>query len=329
MAVWLVFTGRTLQAIGATAAWVVGLATLRNSIDGKHMGKAFGLVLAAHSVGALAGPAVSGVLLDLTSYWMTWLAALLVLAVDIVMRLFLEDPKPQSVTQNDMTRQQEINVPIGDYEDHANLDSRTSITHNATTYDEQNEGQALIHRNGHDRQYGTLASATMKHDSPEARPSALHFYKLMLTQRRALIGLLCGVMSTLMVASFSTTIPIHVRLSFGWSSFETGLLFVALQGPSLVLSPLCGYLRDKVGTRLPATAGFFILAPLLWLLGAANQQPFPWATNEEHAKRVYVATVIGIGCVTNLMAGIATIEMTGKSQTQLPTKSWLTLEICS
>ncbi|KAM3415974.1 hypothetical protein BST61_g9463 [Cercospora zeina] len=231
---WGVYLGRTLQSFGGTAAWIVGLATLRDSIDGKYMGKAFGFVHSCVSLGGLSGPAIAGVLLDLAGYWK-------------------KEPGDTSPDEN---------------------------------------------------------STLLPDDEDEDAMSNAEFYKTMLGHGRVLVALACTTVYSSMIASYSTTIPVHIKEAFGWGSLQAGLLFVGLQGPIIILSPVFGHIRDKVGTRAPATAGFLLLAPLIWLLGAAAETTFPWADTLQHSKAAYITAIIGIGCVTNLMSGVGTIEIT-------------------
>ncbi|EGX52841.1 hypothetical protein AOL_s00007g177 [Orbilia oligospora ATCC 24927] len=277
---WGVFLGRIIQGVGGTAAWIVGFATLRDSIHGSNMGKAAGLIQGFVSLGALSGPAVAGLLLELTGYWITWGSALLLLVVDIVMRLLMIEQR--KVKTNPSSPQE-------------------------PAPEETNENSALIPG------ASTQSYDSVKNNEPPAQSSkisTLSFYKIIFSQRRVLTALLCSITYSTMLASFSTTIPTHVKFSFGWGSLPTGLLFVGLEGPTIIAGPLCGWFRDKVGTKAPATIGYLSLAPLLWLLGAADQQQFPWAKDEQSAKATYIATVITIGFITNLLSSVGTMELT-------------------
>ncbi|KAJ5937810.1 hypothetical protein N7454_004152 [Penicillium verhagenii] len=243
------FIGRILQAIGGTAAWIVGFATLRDSIDSKHIGKTFGIVRSCVSLGALAGPAVSGVLLELTGYWITWGSILLILAIDVVMRLLMVEKRSQAPKSN--------------------------------TVDNENGEES------HDPESGDETSPLLSDNVEQSSDSRLDdgrkdtnvqvesFFRVICLQPRVITALLCSVVYTAILASYSTTIPLHVKDAFGWGSLQTGLLFMGLEGPIILASPLYGWLRDRVGTRLPATLGFGLLAPLLWLVGAADQKGIP------------------------------------------------------
>lgn len=128
-----------------------------------------------------------------------------------------------------------------------------------------------------------------------------------------IVGLLSYTAYSSLAASYNTTVPMHVRSAFDWGSLPTGLIFAALQAPNILLSPLCGWLRDKMGIRLPTSLGFIVLAPLFWLLGAADQTQFPWGhskDSKDHAQATYIIAIIAIGCVQNLLTSVGTIEMT-------------------
>lgn len=75
--------------------------------------------------------------------------------------------------------------------------------------------------------------------------STWEFYVLLIRQRRTLAAMFCSLTFAIMVSSFDATIPLHVQEVFGWGSFASGMLFVALQAPGAVCGPLCGWLRDR------------------------------------------------------------------------------------
>ena len=275
------FIGRILQAIGATAAWIVGYATLRDTISGEDMGKTFGLVNSFVGVGALSGPAVAGFLLQLTGYWPTWTVVLVILMLDIMMRLvMIENPKKEN--------------------------SKPTGNHNKPSDNtEASEESALLA--GSSAAPGYNSTTNGADTAQKGDISITSFYRIILSQPRVLVGLSCYMLHSSILASYNTTIPTHVRNTFGWGSLPTGMLFMGLQIPSIILSPISGWARDKVGTRLPTGTGFLLLAPLLWLLGAAH-----WVGSKDTAKIVYIITIISIGCVSNLLTSVGTIEITCK-----------------
>ncbi|KAE8365913.1 MFS general substrate transporter [Aspergillus caelatus] len=291
------FVGRTLQAIGGTTAWIVGYATLRDTIQAKDMGKIFGLVNSFVSAGALSGPAVAGSLLELAGYWATWSIVLILLLLDIVMRLvMIENPSKRSKKAN--TDNGERGALRDDTQDPSNAPCSRS-----GQIDSMTEDTALL----------ATPHAQLNRSTTSGKVqgvSAGSFYRIILGQPRVIVALLSYMTHSSLVASYNTTLPTHVRQTFGWGSLATGLLFVGLQAPAIVFSPICGWLRDKVGTRVPTSVGFILLAPLLWLLGVTDQVHHHWVSSKDQASLLYVVSIITIGCVQNLLTSVGTIEIT-------------------
>ncbi|PLB46584.1 MFS general substrate transporter [Aspergillus steynii IBT 23096] len=269
-----VFIGRTLQAIGGVTAWIIGYATLRDSIQSENMGKTFGLVNALVSAGALSGPAIAGLLLQVAGYWITWSVVLAVLIIDIIMRvIMIEKPKMSKVR----------------------FDGDGDIQHRAS---DNNQGP----------EYTSEQSPLLRRNTDI---SAASFYRIILGQPRVIVGLLSYMLHSSLIASYNTTLPIHVKQAFGWGSLPAGLCFLALQAPAIIFSPLFGWLRDKIGTRTPTALGFILLAPLLWLLGAAHKWDYyRWIGSEKNAKTIYIVAIVCIGCFQNLLTSVGTIEIT-------------------
>ncbi|KAJ6103111.1 hypothetical protein N7486_005538 [Penicillium sp. IBT 16267x] len=280
-----IFIGRILQSIGGTAAWIVGLATLRDSSSGDKIGRSFGMVRSCMSMGALSGPAIGGILLELTGYWITWGSVLFVLFVDIMMRLMmLDQPKEKSASMtDDDTAASSSAQSDGTSEHSALLPDSSSSSYDST-----------------DRR---------RKETTQTKPTA-SFYKIVLLHPRVIVGIMCSLAYSAIIASYATTIPTHVKVAFDWGSGPAGLLFVALQAPIMVASPIYGWVRDKVGTKIPASIGFFLMGPLIWFVGAADQEQFPWGQSLKTAKATYIAAMIAIGFTTNLMSNVATIEIT-------------------
>ncbi|KOS22773.1 putative MFS-type transporter [Escovopsis weberi] len=283
----VLYVGRVMQSIGGTAAWIVGFATLRAAIEPSNMGKTFGVIQSCVCIGAISGPAVAGVLLDLIGYWPAWGAVVFVLALDIGMRLVM--------------------LEKDDVKAHAKPARAGAAAADDIDDEEAGENRALL--SGRSAQSYSGAARGEPAPAPE-EPSMLAFYRILFAEPRVIVALLCSIVYAGMLASYNTTIPTHVHEAFGWGSLPTGLLFTSQQGPAILLAPICGWFRDKYGTKLPAGLGFALLGPFLWLLGAADLEQFPWAATLTSAKRTYVIALLLAGCVTNLTSSVAPIEIT-------------------
>ncbi|KAB8078487.1 major facilitator superfamily domain-containing protein [Aspergillus leporis] len=137
-----------------------------------------------------------------------------------------------------------------------------------------------------------------------------HFYTYLLRHRQFICGAVSYFVFAILISSFDTTIPLHVRDVFDWGSMNAGLLFVGLQGPGIIMSPICGWLKDRYGTRYPTAAGFAILTPIMWVLGMPGNDRFPWANRGNTGQIIYAAAVTAVGTFSCLLNGAGTIEAT-------------------
>ncbi|THD00296.1 hypothetical protein EYZ11_000189 [Aspergillus tanneri] len=159
-----------------------------------------------------------------------------------------------------------------------------------------------------DSENAPLLSNTCDNSEVEEK-TGLQFYTYMFRHRKFVCGVVSYLMFGILTTSFDTTLPLHVRDVFHWGSMLSGMMFLAFQGPGIVLSPLCGWLKDRVGTRWPTTVGFISVAPVLWLLGTPGDERFPWV-NQDRGQIVYTLAMTGAGILTCLLNGAGTIEAT-------------------
>lgn len=146
---------------------------------------------------------------------------------------------------------------------------------------------------------------------PMGEKTGWEFYAYIFRYRRFVAGVISYLTFAALISSFDTTLPLHVRDIFGWGSMLSGMMFFALQGPGIILSPLCGWLKDRVGTRWPTTVGFLALTPVMWLLGTPGDDRFPWANGGQTGQAIYTVCVTLVGALTCLLNGAGTIEATG------------------
>lgn len=85
----LLFMGRALQALASSIIWVLGFSTIADNVQSEHLGKSYGTVSMAVSVGTSAGPVLAGMLLELGGYWVAWSCAFSIIVLDIVLRLLM------------------------------------------------------------------------------------------------------------------------------------------------------------------------------------------------------------------------------------------------
>jgi MFS family permease len=241
------------------------------------MGKMYGIVTVAIAVGTSGGPLVAGVLFDLGGYWVAWSSVLLVVIFDVILRCLMIERLPNDHQPVD-TRPIEQDT------------ERDALLPPLNQSEEVREEEALI-----DERTG------------------IQFYWCLFTNGRFLGGVISYVCFAILNASFDTTLPLHVRDTFGWGSLPSGLLFAVFQGPGVFLSVPLGWLKDRVGTRHPTTIGFALLVPFLWLIGIPGDKRFPWANQGQIGPVIYSAAVSGAGIVICLLNGVGMMEAIRKS----------------
>ena len=70
--------------------------------------------------------------------------------------------------------------------------------------------------------------------------------------------------------SLDATVPTVAEEYYGFISLQTGLLFIPIVLPMLIIGPVAGWMTDRQGSRIIAISGFGLLGPLLMLLRAVH-----------------------------------------------------------
>ncbi|KAF4153833.1 hypothetical protein CNMCM6069_000258 [Aspergillus lentulus] len=276
------FFGRVVQAFAGNAAWIIGFATIADTVEAENRSRTISTISVFFISGMLFGPMMSGSLIGLVGYWPTWLAAIAVLILDAIMLfLMVETPKSQ---RKDVESASGADTGTGSPDETSSLLSGPAPA--------QRDPEQSPQQNG------------------STKRAAESFYKIILSNPRALTSMVCHATISLTLACFDTTLPLHVSRTFGWGPFQTSLMFLLLQVPTLLLSPLTGWMKDRWGTKIPSGVGFLAHAPLLWLLGAAGRKGLPLVGSEQRGKTIYTVTIVSLGIVRTLVTGCGTIEMT-------------------
>ncbi|KAL4987930.1 MFS general substrate transporter [Aspergillus falconensis] len=139
-------------------------------------------------------------------------------------------------------------------------------------------------------------------------PASTVIYRRMLCKRRVVTALVAETLLAALISSFEATIPLHIRDVFQWDSLEAGILFLVLQTPTMILVFPIGWLKDRMGMRLPVTLGFLVMAPSLWLLGVPGARQFQWAEGKT-GEVLYVVMLVAIGFARTLVVGFGGVEV--------------------
>jgi MFS family permease len=276
LAVFALFAGRLMQALGSACIWVIGFATIADHVPASDLGKVYGFVTIAISAGTTGGPLVAGVLFDLGGYWTAWSSVLVVIVLDVILRILMLEKRQQDVVQAKAGTDTE----------------RDALIPPSSISDHYSQQHAVEEKTG------------------------LRFYLCLCCNGRFLGGVVSYFCFAVLTSSFDTTLPLHVRDTFHWTSLPAGLLFAAFQGPAVFLAVPVGWLKDKVGTRHPTSTGFLLLVPVLWMIGVPGDERFPWANQGGLGPIVYSLAILSAGIVICLLNGVGMMEATRKFSPQ-------------
>lgn len=108
---------------------------------------------------------------------------------------------------------------------------------------------------------------------PADQPRPIRFFPLLycLSDPRLLVALLLAFVQATLLSTFDATVPTIATSYFGFDSLSSGLLFIALVLPYLVLGPIAGWAVDRYGTKPASVLGFGYLVPVLVLLRLTAQ----------------------------------------------------------
>lgn len=275
-----------MQGVAGSATWIVGFSLLTNSVSQEHIGKSFGIAMSFVTAGIVAGPMVSGTLLELIGYWPMWSVPLVVIGLDIVARLLMIEPR-------ELYSSDSPDAPV----------KSPAPSSSSTEVEDPEETTALL----------SETSQVHKVDSEEAepkRPSVSNHYWTLLSNPRVLTSLANVLISSALSSGFNNTLPVHLRDVFGWGSLPTGLTFMCIQSPSILLAGPTGWLRDRVGLRIPTTIGWVAMSPLLFCLGIPGDPRFPWASGDGVGKPMFICCLLSFGTVSMLVRGSGPVQLT-------------------
>jgi MFS family permease len=265
----VLFIGRVMQGIAGSSVWIVGLATVADTVGGNNMGKVEGIMMSFLYSGLIGGPLVSGLLLEYVGYWSTWSLPLLLLIIDFCARLVMTESRPAEV----LTNRQE------------------STESNACAVTEH-----------------LLPPC----ETPQTRSTAGNFWRIILTDERALTALVMAIATTTIGTSFHATLPIHIQETFDWGSRESGTLFACLIMPTILVSPMAGWLRDRYGVKYPAMASAIFQGVIFVLLGLAGTDFLPWTRVQTGGGALYTGCILALGVARPFTANVGTVELSGE-----------------
>lgn len=103
----ILLLGRVMQSIAGSAVWIIGFATVADTVSPDKMGSAMGLVMSFANSGTISGPAISGLLYEAVDYWVLWSIPLLFLVIDLVARVLMIESSSRTSSSSSNSHESE------------------------------------------------------------------------------------------------------------------------------------------------------------------------------------------------------------------------------
>jgi hypothetical protein len=199
---------------------------------------------------------IGGLLYKRTGYVGVFGVGMALIVIDLIMRLLIIEKKTAAVYRVEQKR-------IGE-ESSSNIDSDPTETSPLLPDSEQQDPE---------REEDLSAYILPPHQSKLLKQVPI---LACLTDPGIIAALLVGSVQALLLGAFDATVPTVALEYYGFDSLQSGLLFLSLGIPTLLLGPLAGHCVDRFGTKPLATLAFLYLTPFLILLrlpqrGGADQ----------------------------------------------------------
>ncbi|OGE47658.1 hypothetical protein PENARI_c039G10264 [Penicillium arizonense] len=92
----ILYLGRAMQGIAGSTVWIIGFATVTETVSSDNIGTAIGFTFSLASAGTICGPALSGLLFETVGYWKTWSVPLSILIIDLAARVVMIDNRSET-----------------------------------------------------------------------------------------------------------------------------------------------------------------------------------------------------------------------------------------
>jgi EmrB/QacA subfamily drug resistance transporter len=246
--IYILIAARALQGVGASLIFPSQTALLNLVILPKERGRMIGLNVSIGSVFLMLGPLIGGYLTEWTSWrWIFWVNLPILAVGMLLIKRYLPNPKPV----------------------HVKFDGWGFFYFAAGCW-----GLITVLMQGQiwgwlSWETGTLTLITLGSFLLLARREkiSLHpFLDLALFKHSTFASINLSISIIQFILMITVFRAIYFQQTLGYSPSQTGLLTFFSTAPVLFLSPLGGYLADKVSPKLPIAIGYVsLIFSFFWL----------------------------------------------------------------
>jgi MFS family permease len=289
----VLFIGRIVQAISGAATWIASFAMLVDTVEPERRGQMLAFAMSVITCGTVVGPAIAGTMYQILGYWAAWSIPIVLLGLDAIARLAMVESAPPPTPTDKVEDLSETPEP---------QESDSLLRTPTEAYDTINQPRSKSTKTQVAIRSSSNSFRDPWSDELVTIPSP-GFYRTMLLNPGIMAGLANTFGQSLIVAAFDTTLPLFLSNTFGWGSMPVGLIFLGLQGPIIVLGPIIGGMRDRLGCRLPTVLGWVIVTPFLLLLALVGRPEIPRVAGGFGGEILVIVCIAGIGLGFLLIRG--------------------------
>ncbi|TFK30700.1 MFS general substrate transporter [Coprinopsis marcescibilis] len=252
---------RVLQGVGSAFVWTVGLALLADATPEQAVGQQLGFAMIGVPIGLTLGPPLGGALYTRFGFRAPFVFGVSVAFLDLIGRLVIIERKDA--------------IKWG-FDPHV-IASKADTNANVKQIDEKKDLEAIVEKPASpvpqlppiqpsDSESSPAAQVTEEAVAVDQKPVKLSLHrsiKSLLQSSRAVAAFVISLLYGILLSSQEPSVPVHLNRVWGLNSGSVGLVFIGAILPTLIATPLAGYLTDKKGAE-------FITAPFLFL-------GIPWA----------------------------------------------------
>ncbi|WWC92718.1 uncharacterized protein L201_007677 [Kwoniella dendrophila CBS 6074] len=266
-AYWVMVLSRFIQGASSTVVWSVGFALICENVEEKHVGRQIGFAYSGVSIGLTIAPPIGGALYQHVGWHAPFIFCIIVLAVDLIMRLFVIEQKDlrkweeqnhdSTQTESKTSEQEEKRVKSAEIPTNQldNPDDPSPKPVNSSEIEQENSESS---QSGTGNQVSSDTSITSDSEKKEevVELSGWKVITTMVKSGRGMTGFWVTFLYGLIIGLFEPSLTLRVQEVWHKNSDFVGLIYLAAAAPTFISGPIIGALADKYGSE-------FIMLPCL------------------------------------------------------------------
>ncbi|KAM0792095.1 hypothetical protein ACM66B_004799 [Microbotryomycetes sp. NB124-2] len=244
---------RVLQGFSGTGIFSLGLALITESVPEERLGFLMGIVMSGYSAGQTIGPPIGGVLYDRLGYRAPFIFSLILIAIDAILRMLV-------IEKHVALKWIRAGHDIPGFESPYGLPTALTTATETTVVE-----TACSSTVDHKQQQPAIAPVSKKDD--QRAKTTWKGVLFLVTDMRPVSCLLYIFIEGIAIGGLvESGMTLKLEDHYGLSSLGAGLAFIGLVVPTILASPIAGYLSDKFTAKWVVVVGAILTLPAYPLL---------------------------------------------------------------